>query len=163
MSVNEQYHDTKEKRAWLATTFYAGFSLVVIKWATNTDNVISLQKHQCTIIVLLFVIFVCVVWFIWFQYRKKRISVKIGGFISNELIVQNRDENAQLAGVFYYTNRVNKGWWKRKKTEKQRCLSTEIEIFVLMVVFISAQVFVILNVSEKWPLVVEWFIKCFAG
>ncbi len=159
--LNERYHDTKEKRAWLATTFYAGFSLMVIKWATNKENVDFLQEHQCTIIVLLFVIFVCVVWFIWFHYRKKRISVKIEGFISKEFSVQNADESLQLARVFCYADRVNKGWWKR--TKKQRYLSTEIEIFILMLVFFAAQIFVILTESGTWPLVVKWFIKCFAG
>lgn len=153
--LNEQYHDTKEKRAWLATTFYAAFCSAVLKWAINKENVAVLQNYIWLIIGLSGVIFLCVFSFNWFQYRMKRASVKIEGFIANELSVQNGGDNNQLARVFDYMNEVKKPW--RKRTLKQGSLSTEIQIFVLMGAFFFAQVLVILTASGKWPLLVKWF------
>ena len=164
--LNERYHDTKERRAWLATTFYAGFSLVVIKLAK--EIVVFLQAHRLHqililgfILVLLSVIFLCVLRFNAFQYRKKRASVDIEGYLAKELSVQNGDESIQLASVFKYMRMANekKLCWKQRREFS----STETQIYVLMGALFVAQIFVILIVSGTWPLIVKWFAKCFAG
>ncbi len=156
--LNEQYHDTKEKRAWLATTFYAAFCSAVIKWATTIENVETLQKYGWPILVLSVVIFLCVFFFNWFQYRKKRASVKIEGFIAEELSVQNESDNNQLARLFDYKTEVHKRRCKRSDNEKkEEGYSTEIPIFVLMVAFFSAQISVILTTSGIWSCIVKWF------
>ena len=159
--LNEQYHDTKERRAWLATIFYAAFCLAMFRWAINIKNETFLQGYPFPIIALLGVIAACVFFFTWFQYRKKRASQKIEEFIAKELSVHNGDDHDQLARVFAYKNEVHEP--RRRRTVKQGSLSTEIYIFVLMIALFLAQVLVILIVSGTWPLIVNWFTKWFAG
>jgi hypothetical protein len=141
--LNEQYHDTKEKRAWLATTFYVAFCLAVFKWTTNIGTVTIVQDHQYTIIGFLFVVFLCVFFFNLFQYRKKRASVKVDHFIAKALSVQKGNDNDQLVKVFDYMHEAHKPRWKR--SDKPAYHSTEIHIFVLMFAFFIAQVLIILT------------------
>jgi hypothetical protein len=170
--LNERYHDTKEKRAWLATTFYAGFSLVVIRLATNKEIMVFLQVQQAhrlyQILILIFilglilgfilfllsVIFVCVLFFIRFQYIKKRASVDIEGHLTEELSVQNQDESIQLARVFRYMRIANEK--KSRCKQRRKFSSTEIPIFGLMIALFVAQILGILIAFGTSLL--QWFM-----
>jgi hypothetical protein len=63
--LNERYHDTKEKRAWLAISFYAAFTLGIIRIFTQdvdiSDRIIySSCFTVCHIVVCLLVLSVSI-------------------------------------------------------------------------------------------------------
>jgi len=93
--LNGRYHDTKEKMAWLATTFYAGFSLAVIKGVTTENIALFLYNHLiATLAALVLLVFIasCVLFFCRFQYKKKRASQKIDVNIRQELSSYTKDD-----------------------------------------------------------------------
>ena len=138
--LNQKYHDTKEKMAWLATTFYAGFSLAVIKAMTIEKLARFLYNHHLftwAIVVLLAFIAICVFSFCRFQYKKKRASQKIDVNIRQELSSYNEDDQKQVVRVFDFMDTVHN---EEPETKKKANFTTERPIFALMYAFASAQV-----------------------
>jgi hypothetical protein len=83
-----QYHDTKEKMAWLGISFYAAFTLGIIRIFTAKDLHIQDPWTLGLLIVFLTIIVVCIHKFLIFHYKNKRRAAKvfdeIERFLSNE-------------------------------------------------------------------------------
>ncbi len=54
-----QYHDIKEKMAWLASSLYAAFSLAFIKWMYSNNVYRFSTVTQLLILVFSVIIFIC--------------------------------------------------------------------------------------------------------
>jgi hypothetical protein len=72
----ERYHNIKEKMAWLGISFYAVFTLGIIRIFTINDLSIDPWLLWVTIGVLT-VVMGCILWFLCFHYKKKRCAAKI--------------------------------------------------------------------------------------
>jgi len=65
--LNEKYHDTKEKMAWLASSLYAVFSVAFFKYAHNVQLHDLKDSLKIGIIAFSIGTFICVLRFINFQ------------------------------------------------------------------------------------------------
>ena len=131
--LNERYHDTKEKMAWLGISFYAVFTLGIIRIFTKDINITDWVSY--TLIGFLLVILWCVFWFLTFHYQKKRISVKITDELAHSLEKTNNSEK-DLKKIFHEINEINKTGVKCSHEYR----STEIPILILLFVLFAAQV-----------------------
>ncbi len=76
--LNEHYHDTKEKMAWLGSALYFTFSLAIMRilFIKEMQNFIKQDQWVPWIIgILLAAICGCALWFVNLHYKKKRISI----------------------------------------------------------------------------------------
>ncbi len=73
MELNEQYHQAKEKMAWVATSLYLTFTLVSFKWLNN-ESYYSISEAFPTILILL-VVYLSALSFVTFQFRHRWQSV----------------------------------------------------------------------------------------
>ena len=90
--LNMSDHDRKEKMAWLASTLYFTFCLVVISFILGDKNIIRINNelncltkwiiiYGVILIIILFIklfiiIFSCTFLFVWYQYDRKKESDK---------------------------------------------------------------------------------------
>jgi hypothetical protein len=150
--LNERYHDTKEKMAWLATSLYAAFSIALLKWMMNKEYKNFITENYLLILIVLTVIFICAIWFINFHYYKKRNSVRIDGKTAKEIIESEKNEIDQMAEIFDYRSSLKPlKNWKNRKTNNEKLFayhSTEIPIHLLMICFFFAQVFTIFSIKS---------------
>ena len=113
--LNQKYHDTKEKRAWIAVSFYDLFSAAIFSFSSINDN----SCPACAVIaIFLTVIFVCVAIFIWFQYRQKRVSVKYDDELSKYLSKGSRVTDKEIENYFKSAVDINTKRVKREKFDK---------------------------------------------
>ena len=144
--LNERYHDTKEKMAWLGSSLYFAFSLAILRILFIDGMQKIIKKYPGGIVFFVLAIFGCALWFVIFQYKKKKISVGI----SNEFmdIVSNNklsDEN-KLKKMIKYTRYINDKWRVYKKWHKIGCMKiffTELPVNILMILFLASQIFLI--------------------
>ena len=139
--LNERYHDTKEKMAWLASSLYAGFSVAIIRIFFTDSMQDFIRDCPLLIIIFLSAIFVCVFWFINFQYHKKRRSVKITGLLEHEIFKLKLDGENKLKQIFDCINKIHNVGRKKKK-KKYR--STECPINMLIITFFITQIIITL-------------------
>ncbi len=148
--LNERYHDTKEKMAWLATSLYAAFSLAILR-IFFTEGVKAFIKDQPgLIVIILLIIFCCALRFINFQYKKKRISVGISKGFMEILPNQTLSDENKLEQMLECTKNANDKWREYKKKyktnnkHKNKYISTEWPINILIVLFFILQILIIL-------------------
>ena len=141
--LNEHYHDTKEKMAWLASSLYAAFSVTIITWLFN--------KEICEIQSLPFLIieigaFICALWFIIFQYKKKKISVLITGEYEKIILNKNLDDDKKLNRMLHSKTDAHNHWKNYKNRYKKKALrSTEPPIFILISIFLHKLFYILIN------------------
>jgi len=135
--LNEKYHDTKEKMAWLATSLYVAFSIALFKWIIAKQNNSFITSYCFYVLLFLSMIFGCALWFINFQYIKKRASVKIEEKITQEMCKLNVDGIAHITELFDFISYINK---RNGKERKYKYHSTEIPINVIVTLFFLAKV-----------------------
>lgn len=129
--LNEKYHDTKEKRAWIAVSFYAAFTLGVAN--VPLDDLISSIGYLVTVIIPT-IIFVCVYLFIDFQYRQKRISVALEGRL-NKILSRNTDNlEKELRIYFKIVDKLNTVGVKCRKSDYRIEISMTLLLLTLYVV-----------------------------
>ena len=155
--LNERYHDTKEKMAWLATSLYATFSVAIIRilFIEKTQNFI--KNCRCNTILIcafLSVVCGCAVWFIHLQYRKKRISVAINGEFMEILPEQTLSDENKLTRMLECTREINKCWrnYKKEHKKKSKCRNkltlTEGPVFTLIGIFFVTQILITLILGD---------------
>ena len=153
--LNERYHDTKEKMAWLGSSLYFAFSLAILRilFIKGMQNIIKQYSWVPWVIIgfLLAAIYCCACWFINLQYKKKRISVGI----SNEFmdIVSNNKPENKLKKMIKYTRYINDKWGAYKKDHKKECKNfsyTELPINILMGLFFAFQITLIILIRYKF-------------
>ncbi len=147
--LNERYHDTKEKMAWLGSSLYFAFSLAILRilFIKGMQKIIEQGQWVPWVIgILLASICGCAVCFICLQYRKKRISVGI----SNEFmdIVSNYKlyDESVLKEMLKITKDLNSNWGEYKKNHKKECKKyryAELPVYILISVFLASQIILI--------------------
>ena len=133
--LNQKYHDTKEKRAWIAVSFYALFSAAIFSLSSGNDNPCSV----CAVIaILLTVIFVCVGIFVWFQYRQKRVSVEYEKELEKILSKRIANTDKELRDYFSTVNRINNKGVQREKFDRLVESAIGLLLFALYIIQIVA-------------------------
>lgn len=79
-----KYHDTKEKMAWVGISFYAAFTLGIVRIFRIKDIVIP-PWLLWTLVCVLIIVMMCVLYFLLFHYKKKRCAAKNVDEIQNHL------------------------------------------------------------------------------
>jgi len=131
----ERYHNTKEKMAWLGISFYAVFTLGIIRMFTIKDLSIDPWLLWVTISVLT-VVMGCILWFLCFHYKKKRCAAKIVDDLEDFLSKKNSNsEKGQqnIIAAIRNTNREGVSFCCGYK-------STEVPITILLFVMYATQV-----------------------
>ena len=120
--LNERYHDTKQKMAWLDTSLYATFSLAIFRILFFDETQKFIVNHAINnipniipILVLLAVVCFCVYLFAIFQYQKKKISVEISGKFMEILSDKTLPYEKKLNEMFDVTKEINCYWKEYKK------------------------------------------------
>ena len=73
IEMNENYHDKKEKMAWIASSIYFAFSLLILRWLID-ETIDGYQKIM--LLVLLAVIYTSALCFISLQFKLRWESVE---------------------------------------------------------------------------------------
>ena len=149
--LNERYHDTKEKMAWLGSSLYFAFSLAILRilFIEGIQKIIN----GCPLIIVGFltVICGCALWFINIQYKKKRISVGISNEFMEILPDKTLTDENKLEKMIKCINEINDDWRRYKKDYKKKYkkkykkfIFTEIPINLLIFVFLISQILIII-------------------
>jgi len=145
--LNEHYHDTKEKMAWLASSLYAAFSVAIITWLFSKEIYkIHILKLNSIINIILFfiiivVVFICAILFICFQYKKKKISAVITDKYEKIILNEGLNYKNKLRRMFDYKSDVHNNWKKYRKDYKNKKLGrSEIPIKIMIFIFFIAQI-----------------------
>ena len=142
--LNERYHDTKEKMAWLGSSLYAAFSLAILRIFFAREMQDFINDYNMLFFVFLLLVFICAEWFINFQYKKKRISVRIDEELKDKMSEQVSSNEDQLKQIFTFISNVNT-YWRNYKNKDSRYLSTEIPINILIAIFFIIQILMFLR------------------
>lgn len=153
--LNEKYHDTKERMAWLGSSLYAAFSLAVLRifFRKEIQDLIN-DCPVIIIIVFLLVIFICAFWFINVQYKKKRISVGISNEYMKILFNQKLSDKLKLKHMLKINIAINEYWrmykkkQRKKNKHKNKYIFTEVPINILIVAFLVSQILIILYLKS---------------
>ncbi len=131
----ERYHNTKEKMTWLGISFYAIFTLGIIRIFTIKDLSIDSWLAWMTIGVLT-VIVGCIQWFLCFHYKKKRCAAKVVDLLEDSLSKKNANSEKGLQDIIAAIRNIN------SKGVPFCCgyKSTEIPITILLFVMYATQV-----------------------
>lgn len=95
--LDQHYHDQKEKRAWLATSGYIGFSLIAIKWLASQDIHSFWVYQRWWLTACIFTVYACAMSFILLQFMGRWQAVaRIGAY--NRIIyrIQERKQIPSL-------------------------------------------------------------------
>ncbi len=86
IELNEKYHDIKERMAWVASSIYMGFSVLLIRWLLETKHVFD---PKWPIMVGLTIVYMCVFCFVLFQFEHRWMSAYKSIELKNVLRISN--------------------------------------------------------------------------
>ena len=144
--LNERYHDTKEKMAWLGSSLYFAFSLAILRILFIKEMQNFIKQDPWVIIGFLLAICVFALLFINFQFKKKRNSVVYTGELEKQLCsLQSKGEE--------YSESEDKllQLFKRKDEIFQDKMEVpDIYIYILMGIFFASQITLIILIRYKF-------------
>ncbi len=132
----ERYHNTKENMAWLGISFYAVFTLGIMRIFSDKEIDI-LPWLLWTSVGVLVIVMLCVLWFIIFHYKKKRCAAKNVDELENYLSRQEANSEEGLKEIIGKIQNINKNGVKLICSGYK---STEIPIIILLFILLAAQV-----------------------
>ena len=149
--LNEHYHDTKEKMAWLGSSLYFTFSLAIMRFLFIQEIQTIIKKYPWIIVIFVLTLFGCVLRFVCLQYRKKRISAGISNKFmdivnNNELTAENK-----VKRMIKYTRCINDKWRALKNKHKKEWKKygfAELPVHILMIIFFVSQIILLLYKSK---------------
>ena len=131
----ERYHNTKESMAWLGISFYAAFTLGIIRIYTIKDLFLDPWLLWITIGVLT-IVMGCMLWFLYFHYKKKRCAAKIVGKLEDFLPKKNSNTEKELKNIMTVIRKINNEGVSFCCGYK----STEVPISILLFILYATQI-----------------------
>ena len=141
--LNEHYHDTKEKMAWLGSSLYFTFSLAIMRFLFVGKAQTIIKNHSKEIVVFLLAIFICALLFVYLQYRKKRISVGITGESEGLMAEPGSFDENHLTQLLKVKSDIHTNFKKYKEKDKKgyrKIFLRELPIYFLMIIFFIFQI-----------------------
>ncbi len=130
IELNESYHNTKERMAWVASTLYFGFSVLLIKWLLSGKAV--LNQNIPVVVVGLTIIYICALCFVLFQFEHRWDSV----YKTKALLNVLRKSDGRMYSEFPEILEDEMEVEKKKKCNKRSYLLIILLTFVFPIYFI---------------------------
>ncbi len=160
ITLQESYHNHKEKMAWTASSLYFLFTAAFAAWLiSQTTEIFCIQKIIIAIVLLL--VLVCGIIFIAMQFKMRWYSTDISvvlhrvvyQLLSGKSVrdyINESEPLLKLDGKFNYPEVIEhaiqtlhdkrKHWCKERKDDRYR---TEIPTYCLMIILFASQIIVL--------------------
>ncbi len=138
IELNEKYHDTKERMAWIASSVYFTFSLFVLNWLFEHRNLFICCKQSFLMTIPLLFIYICALCFISLQFKMRWDSVNKAGALKEVLKKIRRDDF-----IASLPDKIDSELYKLEKKEKFISTNKEDENKVIIIVVHMRNMFII--------------------